>query len=153
MTAGNFLTGIRNVNVYADDIPGFRPSAVITGNSKRPYLLVVNEGVLYVLELSVGFETNIGNNESHKKRRYESILKDLSSSYLRMEYINLSMRAIGTIGINGHKGFMNMLQNLSTSKQEQLYLEKKVITICIRCTYYIFCKRDSKWTSPELLTF
>ena len=45
LTIGNFLTGIRNVTVYADDIPGFRPTAIITGNSKRPDLLVVNEGV------------------------------------------------------------------------------------------------------------
>ena len=65
----------------------------------------------------------------------------------------LPMGAIGTIVVNGHKAFMNMLNNLSTSKQEQLYLEKKIITICIRCTYYIFCKRDSEWTSPELFAF
>ena len=153
LTIGNFLTGIRKVKIYADDIPGFRPSAVITGHDKRPDLLVINKDVLYVLELSVGFETNIAKNEVHKKRRYENLLKDLSASYLRVEYINLSMGAIGTIGINGHKALMNMLQDLSTSKQEQLYLVKKIITICIRCTYYIFCKRDSEWTSPELLTF
>ena len=96
---------------------------------------------------------NLGKNEVHKKRRYENLLKDLSASYLRVEYINLSMGAIGTIGINGHKALMNMLQDLSTSKQEQLYLVKKIITICIHCTYCIFCKRDSEWTSPELLTF
>ena len=34
LTIGNFLTGIRNVKVYADDIPGFRPSAVITGKKQ-----------------------------------------------------------------------------------------------------------------------
>ena len=48
---------------------------------------------------------------------------------------------------------MDMLLNPSTSKLEKLYLEKKIIKICIGCTYCIFCKRDSEWTSPELLTF
>ena len=153
MLEGKDILGVTTFKVDADDIPGLRPSAVITGNSKRPDLLVIKVSVLYVLELSVGFETNIGNNEAHKKQRYENLLKDLSSSYLRVEYINLSMGAIGTIGVNGHKAFMNMLNNLSTSNQEQLYLEKKIITICIRCTHYIFCKRDSEWTSPELWAF
>ena len=37
-------------------LQGFRPSAVITGNSKRPDLLVIKEGVLCVLKLSVGFK-------------------------------------------------------------------------------------------------
>ena len=95
------------------------------------------KGVLYVLELSVGFETNIGNNEAHNKQRHENLLEDLSSLYLRVEYINLSMGAIGTIGVNGHRAFINMLNNLSTSKQEQLYLGKKMITICIRSTYFV----------------
>ena len=85
LTTGNFLTGIRNVKIYSDEIPGFRPSAVVTGNSKRPDLLVISKSVLYVLELFVGFEMNIGNNEAYKKRRYENLLKELSSLYLRME--------------------------------------------------------------------
>ena len=93
------------------------------------------------------------------------------------------MGAIGKIGINGHNAFMNMLKNLPTSKQDQFYLEKKLISICIHThdtrntthdtrhtytaahglphfsvelrgnTYYIFCTRDSEWTSPELLIF
>ena len=102
---------------------------------------MINDYYYYYL-LSTPFDINSfpGNNEAHKKQRYENLLKDLSSSYLRVEYINLSMGAIGTIGVNGQKAFMNMLNNLSTSKQEQLYLERKMITIRIRCTYYIICK-------------
>ena len=68
---------------------------------------------------------------------------------MHVEYINLSM---GAIGINGHKALNESMENLSTNKQEQLYLEK-IITICIPYTYFVFCKRDRDWTSPELLTF
>ena len=88
-----------------------------------------------------------------KKRRYENLLEDLTSSYVLVEYINRSMGIIGAIGINGHKKLLNLLENFSTIMQEQLYLEKNIITICIRCTYLIFCNRDREWTSPELLTF
>ena len=107
-------------------------------------ILVIYEGVLYVLELSFGFETNIGNDEAHKKRRYENLLEGLSSSYLHVEYINLSTGTIGTICINGRKELTHMLENLKNKKQEPFYLEKKIIIIFIRCTYYIFCKRHSE---------
>ena len=65
------------ISYTADDIPGFKPPVAINGKSKHPDLLVINESVLYILELSVAFETNNGNNEDHKKRHYENLLKDL----------------------------------------------------------------------------
>ena len=45
------------------DLPGFITPSVITGDQLRPELLLAIENkVLYVLELTVGFETNLNSN-------------------------------------------------------------------------------------------
>lgn len=36
--------------VDADEIPGFKPAAIVTENSKRPDLLAVNKDLSYILE-------------------------------------------------------------------------------------------------------
>jgi hypothetical protein len=70
----NFLAStfiaVQNSTLYAD-IPGFKNPSVITGDSLRPDLLLVTENrCLYILELTVGYESNLqaifktGNGES-----------------------------------------------------------------------------------------
>ena len=44
-----------------------------------------------------------------------------------------------------------MLKDLKFDEQHIKYIKKKIITICIRASYYIFCQRNKDWTSPELL--
>ena len=47
--------------------------------------------------------------------------------------------------------FIDMLKDLKFDEQHIKYVKKKIITICIRASYYIFCQRNKDWTSPELL--
>jgi hypothetical protein len=63
----NFLanTSMQTVNgsaLYAD-VPGFKSPSIITGDTYRPDLLLsLSNGSLYVVELTVGYETNLENN-------------------------------------------------------------------------------------------
>ena len=62
----NFLaTSLKAVNesiIYAD-IPGFLSPSIITGENLRPDLLLrTNNNYLYILELTVGFESNLEKN-------------------------------------------------------------------------------------------
>ena len=66
----NFLaTSLKAVNestIYAD-IPGFLSPSIITGENLRPDLLLrTNHNYLYILELTVGFESNPETNATRK---------------------------------------------------------------------------------------
>ena len=63
--------------VYAD-IDGFDNLSVVTGHDDRPDMIVLNNSKdeVCVVELTIGFETNVTKNCRRKKARY----KDLCSS-------------------------------------------------------------------------
>jgi hypothetical protein len=42
---------------------------------------------------------------------------------------------------------MNNMNNV-----ESTYI-LKIITICIRSSYYIFCKRNKEWDNPQLMPY
>ena len=51
----------------------------ITGDNLRPYVLLSTvDNILYILELTVRFETNINNNANRKELRYRPLLADLA---------------------------------------------------------------------------
>ena len=45
-----------------------------------------------------------------------------------------------------------MLQEVSLSKSEEDYIVKKLINVGIRCTHFLFCKKDGDWPETELLS-
>ena len=60
---------------------------MITGDSLRPdLLLLTKDKLLYVLELTIGFETNIQNNSYCKAVKYSALLSELSPSYDNLDY-------------------------------------------------------------------
>ena len=80
----NFLvTSLKAVNIsslYAD-ISSFPSPSIITGGELRPDLLLkTNDNSLYVLELTVGFETNLASNSTRKKNEYAPLLSELKKT-------------------------------------------------------------------------
>ena len=63
-----------------DDLDGLMSPCTITGQDHRLDLLVVKRSKLYVLELKVGFETNIVINSERKQRKYAEPLNVLSET-------------------------------------------------------------------------
>ena len=47
---------------------------------------------LYVLELMVGFESNLDNNAVCKKEKYLNLIKEMSRNYRCVKFVDLSMR-------------------------------------------------------------
>ena len=62
---------------------------------KRPD--IVESDNLILLELTVGFKTNIKKNFDRKAKRYQQLVVELSNKY-KVYYINVSFGAIGIIG-------------------------------------------------------
>ena len=65
------LQSVRYSSLYAD-LPGFLSPCIITGDQLRPdMLLSIGKTTLYMIELTVGFETNLNSNA---ERKHENII-------------------------------------------------------------------------------
>ena len=107
---------------------------------------------LYVIELTVGFETNLDNNASRKGEKYRSLLKELRPKLKKVNFVNLSISCLGIFG-NSCDSFIDMCDELKLDYQHRNFIIKKLSAIIIRTSYYIFCMRNKTWTNPELLSF
>ena len=89
-------------------------------------------------------------NSTRKANKYNRLIKDLSSTYNKATFINLSMGALGVMG-SSCDSFLSLLQDLSFDKLVQKRTIMKTINIAIRTSYFIFCQRNKPWNNPELL--
>ena len=62
------------------------------------------------------------------------------------------MSALG-ISRTSSDSFLHMLNDLNFKQNLQHEIFMKASNIAIRCTYYIYCRRNKQWTSPDLLQF
>ena len=135
------------------DIPGFELPSVITGEERRPDIIIRDKNKLYMIELTVGCETRISINAERKLKHYEKLCKELSQGFESINYVNLSMGALGLIGKDSKKFYDLLKMTLKLEKDQTNYLMKKITSCCIRTTYYIFCKKDKSWHKPDLLSW
>ena len=148
----NTVSSLSPCKIYAD-LPSFTSPCLITSDSLRPdLLLVTGNNVVYILELTLGFETNMQVNSTRKANKYNRLIKDLSSTYNKVTFINLSMDALGVMG-SSCDSFLSLLQDLSFDKLVQKRIIMKTINIAISTSYFIFCQRNKTWNNPELLIF
>ena len=133
------------------DLPGFVTPSAITGDSLRPDLLLeVHNKCLYILELTIGYETNLTSNIARKDRKCQDLIRTLKCQYHNFKFINLSVSTLGVLSSHS-TDFITMLRELSIDDQHLTYIQIKISTITIRSTYYIFCRRGQDWTNPEIL--
>ena len=125
---------------------------MITGEDLRPDMVICdNSGKWYVLKLTCWYETKISKSVSRKEQKYDQLIKDLSTTR-DIVFINLVISSIGTIAKES-KLLIDMLVKIGLNDNEISATIRKLINITIRSTYFIFCKRDSEWPNPDLLTF
>ena len=133
------------------DIEGYINPLVIIGDENRPDMIVTqNKSTIFVLELTVGFETNLDYNTKLKASKYREMLKSPENKFEKVNFVNLSMGALGIVG--AHSSVTNILKALGFQQQEIAYLIKKVMCCCIRGTHYVFCMRNKAWSQPSFLS-
>ena len=121
--------------------------------SLRPGLVfVLNNTTVYLLELTVGFESNIKVNSERKAAKYHPLLTNLRTEYTNINFVNLSMSALGIYGTSSDT-FLQMLKDLNFNQSLTHHMIMKASNIAIRCTYYIYCRRNKQWSNPELLQY
>ena len=120
----------------------------------RPDLLLENtdKTVPYIIELTVGFESNLESNAHRKKTKYKHLINEQKQSYNDMKFINLSISALGVFG-KECKSYLEMLDSLGFDDHHKRYFIRKIMTLSIRSTYYVFCGRNKEWTNPQLLNY
>ena len=137
--------------IYADP-EGYISPSTINGEDKRQDIMIVERDTVYIFELTIGFETKKSTNSERKKNNYSKLLEDLKSRYKKVNFYKF---------VNGcyRHLWRHMLQSkicLKTSglnENEVNYLFRKLCNICIRATYFIFCKRNKAWDHPALLSW
>ena len=134
------------------DLPSFASPCIITGEQERPDIVIVQQKAVMLLELTIGFETNMELNSTRKREKYKALVDRLKKSYDDVVYANISMGACGFIEKDSKK-FLDIMTKLKIPETEIQYLTKSIINVCIRTSYFIFCRRNKEWTKPELLSF
>jgi len=134
------------------DLPIFPSPSLITGDSLRPdLLLVLSKTSVYVLELTVGFESSMKIND-RKATKYHPLIANLKRSYSTVKFVIISMSTLRILGTSS-ESFLSMLKDLNFNEKTKKHALLKSMNIAIRCTYYIFYRRSKSWTNPELLNF
>jgi hypothetical protein len=106
---------VNGSSLYAD-VPGFKSPSIITGDAYRPDLLLsLSNGSLYVVELTVGYETNLENNVKRKKAKYRELVRQLDENFNEVNFVNLSMSSLG-IFAQECSTFLEMLGNVGLDK-------------------------------------
>ena len=139
-------------NPYAYS-PGYVSPSVLTGDELRPDLLITLEKkCIYVIKLTIGFESNLLTNVTRKRQKYQDLINEQHKNYEKVKFINLS---ISSLGVFSHSSldFIEMLNDLKFDEQCRKYCVRKIINLCIRSTYYIFCKRNQEWNNPQLMSY
>ena len=104
---------------------------------------------MYIIELTVCFETNLISSREYKVNRYAQLKESCIEKNREVELIFIEISSLGfyTEHISVFKRFLKDL-NLDSSR-----ILDKCIETCIRCSYYIYNRRLKEWTSPGLLLF
>ena len=115
--------------------------------------MAIKSKLLYILVLTVGFETNLRINSDRKLKKYLpliNLISDQGNNFDKVKFVNVSISSLGLFG-QSMNTFIDMIKDLKFDEEHIRYVKKKIITICIRASYYTFCQRNKDWNSPELL--
>ena len=130
------------------DIPGYLPPEDLFTSGSRPDLVLETENCIFVVELTVCFETNLLKSREYKVNRYKELEKNCTTDkQCKLVFVEFSALGFYTKEIKPFKDLLKSLK-LDTSR-----IMQKCSETCIRSSYYIFNRRNKVWTLPELLLF
>ena len=82
----------------------------------------------------------------------KGLVRQQRKHYKDVNFINLSISTLGVFSSQS-TDFLEMLKDAGFDIQHQNFLIRRMINVAIRSTYFIFCRRNKDWDSPELLKF
>ena len=137
------LSSLQEYRIFAY-LPGFNNPSITTEESYRPDLLLEsrNNSILYIIELTIGFESNFESNAHRKKIKYKRLINGQKQYYNDVKFINLSISALGVFG-KECKSYLEMLDSLGFDDKHKKYFIRKM-ALSIRSTYYVYSVAETK---------
>ena len=135
--------------IYVDSLHLGFPSPKGLFSGKIPDIVLQQGEKLIVIELTCPTETNLLSSREYKSNHYKE-LKNLS--LVPCNDLELILLEISTLGfVTKHvREFKNLLNLFKCDT-------KRIMMCCsevaIRCSYYIYCRRNKEWLTPEILKF
>ena len=81
------------------NLPGYLSPPILTGDSFRPHMILDTANkCLYIIELTVCFETNLDSNAQRKEIKYQPFLEHVKKKCRKVKFINLSISFLGISG-------------------------------------------------------
>ena len=135
-----------NASLYVD-VPGYlNPSEIF--ESARPDFLVVCGDSVSAVELTCCFKLNAKKARDYKPTQYQELEKHMKSNKsLKLILVEITTLGIVTRDIRMFESFLNDL-GLNSDRTIIKYMK-----VCIRASFYIYCRRNLTWNNPDLLDF
>ncbi len=115
----------------------------------RPDIAIRYKRDLYVIELTVPYETNCKIARRRKQEKYRDLRSQLLVPCEKFKLITLEITTLGFVTKNIRK-FCRLCRSLNLQDNRIIV---KCMEVALRATFYIFCRRNKNWTCPELLNF
>ena len=88
----------------------------MTGDHERPDIVLVQQKVVTIVEVTIGFETNMEGNSKRKRDKYKTLKSNLLPKYDDVRYVNVSMGACGFIEKDS-RNFFELLRYIKGTRE------------------------------------
>ena len=117
--------------------------------SSRPDMVIMLNLEMWIIELTCCFEKNPIKSRNYKENKYVRIENEILIPYSRCNKIYVEITNTGLVG-KEIDHFLKMFQgtDINTSRMIQ-----KIMEVAIRCSFYIYTRRNTTSNNPKLLTY
>ena len=148
----DILANITILRTYNNNNGGTLPPHIaITGS--RPDLVLINttEKTVWLLELTVSFETNFDAAHTRKKLRYTSLAEDITEAGYTCNNVPFEIGSRGHVSL-ANKTTLCTMHSLCKPKTRLSKFTQDISKISLLCSYSIYLSRsESNWTCVEPL--
>ena len=142
------LTG-PDIQLYADCPDSGLNCTSTLFRSLRPDVVLIYRSEVYVIELTVPYETNCLIAKRRKEERYRNLKEELMINCDSFDVITLEVTTLGFVSKNVAK-FRRLLKYLKVNDNR---IVAKCMEVALRATFFIYCRRNKQWNDPALLNF
>ncbi len=137
-----------SISVFADleghTINGGTVPPQVIPTQEKPDIVVIKSDHVFLIELSVPFETNIDKARSYKMDRYASLLNDIKDNGFKCDLICLEVGSRGLVTKDNKLSIRSIAKIVGTKKVRDLW--RDVSRIAVLGSYAIFNARfASQW--------
>ena len=139
----------QDYELYAD-LPQLRlPSPAILFQNQRPDIIIKHGNNYIIIELTCPNESRLILSRDYKVDKYKNLKDNLLYPCDKFELVFFEVSTLGFMSINVGS-FRKVLRTLKCDENRVI---SKCCEVAIRCSFFIYCRRDKSWTDPDILNF